>query len=261
MTSKAEQTVGVIGGMGPKATLDFYAKLIQRTQAETDQDHLHVIINSNAKVPNRQNALSGKGPSCAPELIQAARALESAGADFMVMVCNTAHAYEDHIRAEINVPFISIIRENVIHCLNLVPNLRKVGILGATGCLDNKLYQDQFDKAGVDCTILNPDDQNRFMKLMYQIKANNLDFSVGMEMEQLAQKLVNDGAEIILAACTEIPLVLQKEFVSVPLVNSTDVLVESVINHARPVDKLESKRYVYSMHKEGFLPRSQVVST
>ena len=89
MSNKLEQTVGVIGGLGPKATLDFYSKLINLTAAETDQVHLHVIINSNAKVPNRQSALSGKGPSCAPELIQTARALENAGADFLVTVSYT----------------------------------------------------------------------------------------------------------------------------------------------------------------------------
>lgn len=258
MSNKPEQTVGVIGGLGPKATLDFYSKLINLTAAETDQEHLHVIINSNAKVPNRQNALTGKGPSCAPELIQSARALESAGADFLVMVCNTAHVYENHIRSAINIPFISIIRESVNHCLKTVNNLKKVGLLGATGCLDSNLYQDHFDQAGIDCLTLNQTDQERFMELVYRIKSNNFDFSVGIEMEQFAQSLIDQGAEVILAACTEIPLVLQDDGVNAPLVNSTDVLVESTIQYARPVSPDRANRFVYTTHKEGFFPKNQL---
>ncbi len=113
MSFKQEQTVGVIGGLGPKATLDFYAKLIEKTNAASDQEHLQVIINSNPKVPNRQHSLSGTGPSCAPHLIDSAQSLKRAGADFLVMVCNTAHAYEDDIRRATHLPFISIIEASV----------------------------------------------------------------------------------------------------------------------------------------------------
>lgn len=257
MSNKPEQTVGVIGGLGPKATLDFYAKLINMTAAETDQEHLHVIINSNAKIPNRQNALSGKGPSCAPELIQSALALESAGADFLVMVCNTAHVYETHIRESINIPFISIIRESVNHCLKTVPGLKRVGLLGATGCIDSNLYQDHFDHAGVDCLTLDRADQNDCMDLVYQIKANNIDFSVSLQMEKYAQSLVDRGAEVILAACTEIPLVLQDDFLTIPLINSTDVLAESAIQYARPTSPEHASRFVYTTHKEGIFNKNQ----
>ena len=247
MTDHNEKTVGVIGGMGPKATLDFYSKVVEKTVATHDQDHLHVIINSNPKVPNRQDALSGLGPSCAPDLIEAARSLESAGADFVVMVCNTAHAYESHIRSAIQIPFISIIEESVNRCVSVVPKLQKVGILAATGCIDANLYQKQFAKKGVDCVVPSFADQHAFMELMYRIKANDLDISIGMEMERLAQNLIDQGAEIILAACTEVPLVLHAEFLSVPLVNSTDVLVDAAVKYASPAH-IKTETYTAPQH-------------
>ena len=74
-----EKTVGVIGGLGPQATLDFYGKLLERTAAAADQEHLHVIINSNPKVPNRQQSVARTGPSCIPALVTTAQALERAG--------------------------------------------------------------------------------------------------------------------------------------------------------------------------------------
>lgn len=259
MRNQTEKTVGVIGGLGPQATLDFYAKLIQKSNATIDQDHLHVIINSNAKIPNRQEALAGKGPSCAPELIQSAVALQNSGSDFLVMVCNTAHAYEEHIKGAIEIPFISIIRESVNHCLNTVPNLKKVGILAATGCLEANLYQDRFDHAGVDCMTLNKEDQKRFMELIFEIKGNNLDFSVSMEMERLTKTLVANGAELILAACTEVPLVLQPSYLSVPLVNSTDVLVDATIRYAAP-EHSHGRHFAYTSHEKGIVPQKQFIS-
>ncbi|MEM7800896.1 MAG: amino acid racemase, partial [Chloroflexota bacterium] len=139
-----EKVVGVIGGLGPKATLDFYSKVLDKTVANQDQDHLQVIINSNPKIPNRHTSIAGTGPSCIPSLIESARSLERAGADFLVMVCNTAHAYEDVIVSATSIPFISIISESVKACLAKKPGLSKVGLLAADGCLDADLYQEKF---------------------------------------------------------------------------------------------------------------------
>ncbi|MEJ2289679.1 MAG: aspartate/glutamate racemase family protein, partial [Deinococcales bacterium] len=81
-------TVGVLGGLGPEATLDFFAKVLARTPARTDQDHLHLLIDNDPGVPNRNDAVAGRGPSPGPRLATMARRLEAAGADFLVMVCN-----------------------------------------------------------------------------------------------------------------------------------------------------------------------------
>ena len=233
MKLKQEQTVGVIGGLGPKATLDFYAKLLERTEASNDQDHLQVIINSNPKVPNRQSSLDGTGPSCAPHLIDSAQALKRAGADFLVMVCNTAHAYENDIRQAIDLPFISIINESVNACLRKNPSLKKVGLLATDGCLNASLYQKCFAEHGVECITPDTFDQAKLMNLIFRIKANDRDLAIEFEMEHLAQTLIDEGAEIILAACTEVPLVLQDSFITAPLISSTDVLVDAVLAYAK----------------------------
>lgn len=109
------RVVGVIGGMGPAATLDFYAKLIAATPATREQDHLRVLIDSNPGVPDRNLALAGGAPSPeaapGPVLADMARGLERAGADLLVMACNTAHAFEADIRRAVAIPFVSIITE------------------------------------------------------------------------------------------------------------------------------------------------------
>lgn len=250
MSLKQDQTVGVIGGLGPKATLDFYAKLIEKTNAASDQDHLQVIINSNPKVPNRQYSLAGTGPSCAPHLIDSANSLKRAGADFLVMVCNTAHAYEDEIRQATQLPFISIVESSVQACLDKNPNIQRVGLLAANGCLDANLYQKSFEKYGIECVTPNQFDQAKLMKLIFRIKANDQDLSIALEMEHLAQSLIDQGAEIILGACTEVPLVLQEQYISAPLISSTDALVDAVVNYAQIESNISSFDPFYIKHQQ-----------
>lgn len=228
-----EKVVGVIGGLGPKATLDFYSKVVDQTVASQDQDHLQVIINSNPKIPNRHTSIAGTGPSCIPSLIESARSLERAGADFLVMVCNTAHAYEDVIVSATNIPFISIISESVKACLAKKPGLSKVGLLAADGCLHADLYQEKFAHFGIDCVTPDETQQQALMSLIYRIKANETGEDVSREMAKQAEALIEQGAEIILAACTEVPLVLKADQIACPLISSTDVLVDSAISYAK----------------------------
>lgn len=247
-----EKTVGVIGGLGPKATLDFYGKLIERTEAQTDQDHLQVIINSNPKVPNRHQSIAGTGPSCIPSLVDSARSLKDAGADFLVMVCNTAHAYENVIRAATGLPFLSIIDESVQACTEFNPGLRKVGLLAADGCLSAGLYQNRFSDNGIESVLPTNEEQAILMELIFRIKSGERGPLISMQMESLAQSLIDRGAEVILAACTEIPLVLNDANISQPLINSTDALVEAVIRYVgQPNRQAKAKT---ALPKQAHLP-------
>src|SRR5262245_548985 len=97
------KTIGVIGGMGPAATADLFAKLIAATNAKLDQDHLHILIDNNPRIPNRNDAIAGRGPSPAPHLAASARKLQDAGADFLVIACNTAHAFQPEIEAAVSI--------------------------------------------------------------------------------------------------------------------------------------------------------------
>ena len=140
------KTLGVIGGLGPAASADFYAKLIERSPATSDQDHLHVIINSYPQVPNRNEAIAGTGPNPGPALAKSAKALEAAGAEVLVMVCNAAHAFQADIEAAVSIPFISIIDETRNYTLKHFPNIDTVGLLAASACLDAKLYHQAFSR-------------------------------------------------------------------------------------------------------------------
>ncbi len=235
MTRPPGRTLGVLGGMGPAATLDFLAKLQRATPAAADQDHIHVLIDLNPQVPDRNAALAGCGPSPGPVLASMARGLEAAGAEGLVMVCNSAHAFAADIRAALKTaPLISLIDETVAEVRRTAPRAPRVGVLAAAACLDAALYQDAFKRAGVTSIVPEEELRQRFMALLYRIKAGKTGPAQRTEMAAIAQVLANAGAEVIVSGCTEVPLVLDRDDLDLPLVDSTDVLVAAALAFARP---------------------------
>ena len=149
-----------MGGLGPEATLDFFAKVLAKTRADTDQEGLRLLIDNNPTVPNRNEGVAGTGPSPAPALTEMAQGLERAGADFLVMVCNAAHAFQRAITDAVNIPFVSIIEETVRATVqSVLPGVKTVGVLGSSGCLDAGLYQNAF--AAHDVGVLVPEGEAR----------------------------------------------------------------------------------------------------
>ena len=137
--STGNRLVGVIGGMGPDATVDFMAKVIEKTPASSDQDHVRMLVEHNPRIPSRQLAMRGEGEDPGPVIAQMAARLEASGADFIVMPCNAAHAWQDDIVAATSIPFISIIDI----CVEALAGLgaKRIGVMAARGCLDARLYQ------------------------------------------------------------------------------------------------------------------------
>ncbi len=227
------RTVGVLGGMGPAATLDFFARVLALSGARGDGDHVRLIIDSNPAVPDRNAAVAGEGPSPAPVLADMARGLKAAGAQVLVMPCNAAHAFAGAVREATDLPFVDIIEVTVAASLATAPGARVVGILGSTGCLDAGLYQDAFAAHGIATVVPEGPARERFMRLLYQIKAGQLGPAASAEMASIADGLIKGGAQAIVAGCTEVPLVLAAEDIAVPLINSTDALAAATIEAAR----------------------------
>jgi aspartate racemase len=212
------------------ATLDFFERILKRTKALREQDHLHLIIDNNPHFPDRNAYKRGEGPSPGPALAMSARGLQSAGAELIVMACNTTHAWESDIRAAISVPFISIIEATAESVAAL--SAGSAGVLAVDACLASNLYQEALKERGVKPVLLSADSQRTFMELVYRIKGGDTGDVVRRSMATLARKLETQGAEVVIAGCTEVPLVLTADDIEGELVSSTDVLVERTIVEA-----------------------------
>jgi aspartate racemase len=218
-----------MGGMGPEATVDFMAKVIAMSDSGRDQDHVHMIVDSDPSVPNRQVAIRTGRDDVTPHLAAMAEGLESAGADFLVMVCNTAHVFMDGALDNVSIPFISIIDESVAEVERLVPNAEIVGVMATDGCLNTDIYQDAIEAAGKSAIV--PDEAGvvELMRLITAIKAGDKSAPIAAGMEAVAQSLVDRGAAAIIGGCTEIPIVFEGEDFPVPVISSTNVLAERTL--------------------------------
>lgn len=222
---------GVMGGLGPEATVDFLGKLVVATDAGSDQDHVRLLIDHNPTVPNRHDAIAGRSPSVAPQLVDMALGLERSGADFLVMVCNTAHAYTQEIRAAVSIPFISIVDVTVEAVA--AAGHRRVGVMAAEGCLQAGLYQQALEAAGCEAILWSEEELETFMALVYRIKAGERDEEIASGISRLATSLAFGGADALIAGCTEIPLMLSPDKAPAPLYSSTDLLVQRTIELAK----------------------------
>ncbi len=225
-------TVGVIGGMGPAAALDFCRRLLEATPARRDQDHLHVILDNKPGLPDRHAAIAGTGPSPGPELARMAAGLERAGAQVLVMPCNTAHAFADDIRRAVDIPLIDLIEATADAAALQAPPGSRVGVLAADGCLDAGLYQRALAARGLEALVPSADQRRRLMDVIGRVKAGDTGLTSRADARALAAELAAQGARLLIAACTEIPLVLGPNDVDVPLVDCTDILVRRTLEAA-----------------------------
>ena len=229
------KVVGVIGGMGPDATVDFFAKLVAATRAGSDQEHLRIVIDNDPSVPDRTAAIEGRGESPAPRLAAMARGLVAQGAELLVMPCNAAHAFADAVKEAAGaVPFVNLIETTVEATRARLPQVRAVGLLATDGALAARLYQDAFETAGIRALTPLGDDQRSVMDAIYAVKRAAVDDAVRARLRLVAERLAAAGAEAIVAACTEVPLLLTEGDVrrdggAVPFVSSTDELVRRTV--------------------------------
>ncbi len=230
----SEKIIGILGGMGPEATADLYLRIIKATPVKRDQDHPRVIVYSNSKVPDRTAAILGTGPSPMPELIRAGKRLEEAGADFIIIPCNTAHYFIDQLQKELRVPILHMIRLSAGKAKADYPKVKKAGLLATDGTVKSGLYKQAYGDVGIEILEPNPEKQADIMKAIYQcVKAGNL-IDGGLLLRGVANDLIAVGAEMIICGCTEVSLVLKEGDLSVPILDPLQVLAEAAVAEALP---------------------------
>ncbi|MBU3079205.1 aspartate/glutamate racemase family protein [Sphingomonas quercus] len=217
--------IGILGGMGPAATVDFMARLLAATPAQRDEDHYRILVDCNPHVPNRNRAAAGEASPPGPVLAGMARGLERQGATLLAMPCNAAHAYTADIRAAVSIPFVSMIEETGAALAARHPEARRVGLLAVDGTLAAGLYQPYLPEP----VLLPAEAQAHFMALIYRIKAGDTSAKARAEMAAFAATLVDAGAQAVVAGCTEVPLVLDGGDVAAPLLSTTDILVAATL--------------------------------
>ncbi len=207
--------LGVLGGMGPAATVAFLARVQALTPASGDADHIRVLMDMNPQVPDR-NTRPGEAEA---ELAAMAMRLKAAGAQVLAMPCNTAHAQKAGIVAA-GLPFIDMIAATVAAAK--ASGASTIGILATPG--GEALYSAALSAEGVTPVLLSGADREAFMACVYGVKRGDTGAGNRTAMARLGGALVAAGAQTVIAGCTEVPLLLDASALSVPLIDSAEVL-------------------------------------
>jgi aspartate racemase len=224
------KTIGILGGMGPEATLCLFQLIISNTEASSDQEHLPVVICNLPQIPDRTRHIVYGEDSPLPGLQKGAETLKKAGADLVIISCNTAHYYLPSLRERVDISFIDMIAVTAAHVASR--GFGKAGILATTGTINSGLYQKAFADSGVE--LLMPDalsQESLVMEAVYGaegVKAGFRDKPLSLLREAVGI-LREKGAECIIGGCTEIPLVLDIESAGMPFVNSMELLAREAI--------------------------------
>jgi aspartate racemase len=202
------RTVGVIGGMGPLATQAFMRALVQETDASTDQDHLHVLVDSDPSIPDRTAFITGAGPDPRPAILAAGRRLQIAGAELFVMPCNTANVWVDEIQERLAMPFVDWIQTAV----DSVPPGSVVGLLATSGTIRAGHFQRRLDEKGIAWRTPPERDQDKVMTAIYGpggVKTiGRAGPSARGAIQAISRRLREQGATSLLLACTELPFLV-----------------------------------------------------
>ncbi|MCC7531311.1 MAG: amino acid racemase [Candidatus Melainabacteria bacterium] len=245
-------TVGIIGGIGPEAANRLAQLIVEMANAQTDREHVPVICFNNPNIPSRVDSISGKGENCLPALVETARSLVRAGANFLIMPCNCAHYYLRALRDEISVPVLNMIHQTVDQIVEDYPGTRSVGLLASSPTLDNELYSRPLSEWGVESLRPAEIEQALVMSAIYGpdgIKAGKKEVA-RQDLIAVGNALAKSGADVVIAACTEISLVLEADTLFVPVVDPLRVIAQSAIDCSRHgLSRSQSGRFVHSLRR------------
>ena len=228
------EVVGVLGGMGPLATIDFMRKVLDATPAARDQDHVPMIVSCVPQIPDRTAAFRGEGGSPLAAIVACGRRLASAGADLIVMPCNTAHLWFDEVQEQLQRPMLHLVDAALHEALALAGAQARVGLLATDATIASGLYINRrlADAPPVQWLLPTAGEMlEQVMPGIEAVKAGQLAHGQAL-LAEAARALRQRGAAALVLGCTEIPLVLDAAACGLPVVDATAALARLVVARA-----------------------------
>jgi len=225
------RTVGVLGGMGPEATIYFMQQVVGAVSARHDADHIPLMVDNNPQVPSRIKAIiEGTGDDPGPVLAHMAQRLVGAGAQALVMPCNTAHYYAGQVAAATHVPFLNMVALSCAEAAQTAPG-GKVGLLGSPALQQVGVFEDALAAEGLSPVYAK--ESGRVLATIRAIKAQGPSEFAAHTLTDVAGQMVEDGADVICICCTEFSLLAREITVKVPMFDALDVLVSATVAFSR----------------------------
>ena len=226
-----DKIIGILGGVGPWATVDMFKKFLEAVPAKCDQDYPRLLIYCNSKISDRNKAIMEGGCDPVPALQDTARALERAGARFIVIASNGTHYYYSAIQDAVEIPVLNMIEETVNFIESQHSELSKIGLVAATCTVSERIYENYFKRAAQELLIPRHELQENVMEAIYEVKVGQLR-KPKETLKTVATDLIRNGAEAIICGCTEVSVGLQHSDLNVPIIDPIEVIAIKAIRLA-----------------------------
>ncbi len=229
MAETKRKKLGIIGGLGPAASVYFYNRITQHTKASCDQEHIDIVLLSHATTPDRTRCIiSGEDEKIIRSLRADVETLVGLGVDNIAIPCNTTHYYLEQVQEGFRVPIIHMVRESVDFAVRHRDNVKKIGIMATDGTIRTGIYDAECRARGVSAVHPSDTMQKLVMSLIYDdIKAGRAPDR--NKFDRVVKELCMEGCDVVILACTE--LSVYKEYHEVPdyCLDAMDVLVRESI--------------------------------
>lgn len=221
--------VGILGGMGPEATILLQRKIIDAVPARDDADHIPLMIDMNPQVPSRiAHLIEGTGESPAPVLAAMGARLEAMGATALAMPCNTAHHYAGAIKVASRIPFLDMVALSAAACTGAEAG--RIGMLASPAVRRTALFERAFAAHGLEAVW--PDDEAGLLASIRAIKAAGASEAAAAGLRAASARLAEAGARVQLVACTEFSLAMHLLPGGIDARDTLDALVAAIVAHA-----------------------------
>jgi len=221
---------GILGGMGPEATILLQQRLLARVKARDDADHMPLLIDMNPQVPSRiAHLVEGTGVDPSPVLAKMAQRLERAGATALAMPCNTAHHYAPQIEAAVGIPFLNMVDLSVAHAQLTAEEGARIGFLASPAVRIAGVFDAALDRAGF--SALWPEDSGQLLEIVRSIKTDGATPEAQGALKAAANEVVGNGATLLFVACSEFSLLSPYLSLTVPAIDTIDVLADAIRDH------------------------------
>ncbi len=228
--------VGILGGMGPEATILLMQKVLAAVEARDDADHIPLIVDQNPQVPSRiRHLIEGTGDDPGPVLADMARRLVAGGALALAMPCNTAHHYAAAIRSAVSVPLLDMVEVSVAHAASLVRPGGQVGVLASPAVRKIALFDAALARHGL--TGVYAQDEAEMLTAIRQIKAEGPKPEARRILAAASEALFSSGAAVQMIACTEFSLVPEAVSPKAAVFDTLDCLVGEILSFSTRMGK------------------------
>jgi len=226
-----KKTIGILGGMGPLATCDMMEKIIRHTDAGSDQENIHIYVDCNTNIPDRTRAILHQGESPIPEMVKSGVRLQSMGADVLVICCNTAHYFLEELQQYVDIPILNMPLETARQLK--AQGISKAAVLATDGTVKSGIYGSALRKVGIEPVYPNEEEQKLLMSVIYDyVKAGKPCCAVADRVCTMQRRLQQQGVQMLILGCTELPIAFHQLGTQIPAVDPTDVIACAAVRFA-----------------------------